>query len=207
MTRKPQVWLVKPGVVFVSSLQGKSKSIKITPVLELLWGVKPSKVYSPSTRSLKEDTEMSLNSHNSLTRFPCCVQRYEQDVRQRMGQGGIFLGGRGWMEVQLKDTIGAWKQHTTPDHFSHDAANRPDINWKMKWQTTKLACGTEKQTEKQHQQQEQKGKINMMWCQVMCVWYMTQMKCMQMNALSNLGQHPTGLRKMMIILFFFFWPA
>lgn len=69
----------------------------------------------------------------------------------------VFFGGAGgWMEVQLKDTIGAWKQHTTPDHFSHDAANRPDINWKMKWQTTKLACGTEKQTEKQHQQQEQK---------------------------------------------------
>lgn len=60
---------------------------------------------------------------------PLRVQRYEQDVRQRMGQDGIFLGERGvWMEVQLKDTISAWKQHTTPDHFSHDAANRPDIN-------------------------------------------------------------------------------
>lgn len=42
-------------------------------------------------------------------------------------EGGV---GGGRLEVQLKDTISAWKQHTTPDHFSHDAANRPDINWK-----------------------------------------------------------------------------
>lgn len=51
----------------------------------------------------------------------------ENKMRQD-GFGGI------WMDVELKDTISAWKQHTTPDHFSHDAANRPDINWKMKWQ-------------------------------------------------------------------------
>lgn len=46
-------------------------------------------------------------------------------------QGGMGWGrGWGWVEVQLKDTVSAWKQHTTPDHFGHDAANRPDINWK-----------------------------------------------------------------------------
>ena len=39
----------------------------------------------------------------------------------------------------FKDTISTWKQHTTPDHFSHDAANRPDINWKMNWQNHQIS--------------------------------------------------------------------
>lgn len=62
-----------------------------------------------------------------------------------------------WMEVQLKDTISAWKQHTTPDHFSHDAANRPDINWKNEMTTTELACRTEKESTKKnkHESKEQ----------------------------------------------------
>lgn len=85
--------------------------------------------------SVVEAKPLDFHWYKSLL-ASCFVQRYEQGVRQMMREHCILEeeGGGVWMEVQLKDTISAWKQHITPDHFSHDAANRPDINWKMKWQ-------------------------------------------------------------------------
>lgn len=36
-------------------------------------------------------------------------------------------------QLARKDTISAWKQHSTFDHFSHDAPYWPHVNWKQKW--------------------------------------------------------------------------